>query len=347
MPVTELPASPDDLTADWLSETLGIPVTSSTVEEIHWGTATKVRLRVEYAEAPGPDGPPQALCVKGGFDERLAGFDLASAYQLEGSFYRDLAHDLDARVPRSWFAAVSASQGVVILDDLAAAACIFGEPTEPWAPDRVAAGLEVQAAWHGPLWGTAPDRFDWLDVGSTSVRAACGVLLGEEHWNQTFGAPDAPALPDSATDRGRVRRAFERLWELDDSGDHTLAHGDAHIGNTYIDAEGQPGFLDWQAVCLAPNLYDVAYFIGGALSIADRREHERALLQEYLAALAAAGGPSIGWDEAWRSYVHHTLHGFLWAVTPPVMQSPERIAAMAERHLAAIDDHDVVAELGV
>jgi aminoglycoside/choline kinase family phosphotransferase len=238
-------------------------------------------------------------------------------------------------------------QGVVLLDDLVAGGCSFGEPVQPWSGDRVAAALAVQAGWHGQTWGMAPGGRDWLTVGSSSVRAACAVLLSAEHWQQHFAAEGAPALTDSTQDRDRIRRAFGALWAADDARTPCVAHGDAHIGNAYVDAGGQPGFLDWQGVCLGPWSYDVAYFIGGALSVEDRRTHERALLRVYLDVLAASGGPRIDDEEAWLDYRRHTLHGFLWAVTPAVMQPLERVVAMAERHAIAIEDHDSLAAIGV
>jgi hypothetical protein len=345
---TALPSAPEQITPEWLSLALDCEVADVEIKEIVWGTATKVRLLATYA---GEDcsGPPRALCAKGGFDERLRGYGLGPAYLLEANFFADLAPELDARLPRCWYAGVDPDngQGVVLLDDLVAARCSFGEPTDPWSADRVAAALEVQARWHRQTWGMAPGGRDWLTVGSSSVRAACEVLLSAGHWEQHFAADGAPALPDALRDRGRIKRAFEALWAADDAGPLYVAHGDAHIGNAYVDADGQPGFLDWQAVCLGPWSYDVAYFIGGALAVEDRRTHERALLRGYLDALAASGGPRINDDDAWRDYRQHTLHGFLWAVTPAVMQPLERVVAMAERHAIAIADHDSLAAIGV
>jgi hypothetical protein len=82
--------------------------------------------------------------------------------------------------------------------------------------------------------------------------------------------------------------------------------------------------------------------MGGALTVDDRRASERELLTEYLGALAAAGGPTLQLDVdgVWTEYRRHHLHGFLWAVTPPVMQSPENVAAMTARYVAALEDHD-------
>jgi phosphotransferase family enzyme len=179
------------------------------------------------------------------------------------------------------------------------------------------------------------------------VRSAAEVLLGADHWSATFSNDHAPRIPAEIDDRERILAGFRRLWERDAAGPLALAHGDAHVGNTYIDAAGRPRFLDWQGVCRAPAFYDVAYFIGGALDPDDRRAHEQALVRHYLAALSAGDGPTVTFDDAWLDYRRYTLHGFLWAVTPPVMQPPEKVRAMGERHVTAIADHDSLASLDV
>ncbi len=133
------------------------------------------------------------------------------------------------------------------------------------------------------------------------------------------------------------------MWRRDDAyGTPCVAHADAHVGNTYHDAGGAPRFIDWQSVCLAPAIDDVSYFIGGALSIENRRQSERSLLKHYLDLLAGNGGPRLSFDEAWLGYRAHCIHGFLWVVTPPTMQTPERVAAMAARYVGAMEDHDVL-----
>ena len=46
-------------------------------------------------------------------------------------------------------------------------------------------------------------------------------------------------------------------------------------------------------------------------------------------------------------YQIQKFHGFLWATTGPTQQTPERVAAMTERHVAAIEDLESFTALGV
>jgi hypothetical protein len=344
----ELPTTPEELTAGWFSDALGTDVQEALVEDIIWGTATKVLVNLHYTE-PGPE-LPATVCVKGCFDERLQAMGSAAsdAYRIEARFFGDLAEKLPVALPRAFFTAITphAYQGIVVMEDLRADGGSFGDPCTAFTPDQVAGALEVQARWHAVSSDVAKALAPWLCVGSPAVRAVAKVLLSQSYWDDYYAKPESPTLPQALQDRERILRAFEALWNYEDAAADFLAHGDAHIGNTFIRRDGTVAFLDWQGVCLAPWSYDVAYFITGALGVADRRAHERDLLNHYRSALRAAGGPVIDADECWAAYRRHALHGFLWAVTPPIMQSVERVQAMAERHLAAIEDLDSLSLLG-
>jgi hypothetical protein len=177
------------------------------------------------------------------------------------------------------------------------------------------------------------------------VRNVADVFFTSAYWDAHFGGPDGPPAPDALLDRAAVDKAFRVLWALEDAAPPALSHGDPHIGNTYLDGSGRPAFLDWQGVCIAPPMDDVAYFIAGALTVADRRAHERDLVALYRDAVAASGGPVVDADADWLDYRQHHLHGFLWSLTGPKMQPRERVFAMSERHVAAITDHDTLALL--
>ena len=90
-----------------------------------------------------------------------------------------------------------------------------------------------------------------------------------------------------------------------------MVHGDAHIGNAYVEPDGRVGFVDWQTVAVGPWVHDVNYFLVSALDVPDRRAHERELLGHYLKALASFGVSAPGLDEAWSDYRRATVHGFL------------------------------------
>ena len=333
--------TPEDFTPEWLIERLGTRVASVRIDDIIWGTATKVLVNVEY---DAPTELPSSMCIKGGFDERLVGTGVEGAYVIETNFFRDVAPLVSVPLPRC----LHAADGVLILDDLRRDGTTFGEPTEPWTPDRVAVGLEFLASLHRETWGVTSGPIGKLAIGSDDIRVTCRQLLGEEFWSAHFAPLGAGLDLPEFTDRHRIRAGFEALWAYEDALSVTCVnHGDPHIGNAYVDSTGAVSFLDWQCVCRSSPLFDVAYFLTGSLSVEDRRATERALVAEYLRALGSGDGPMLDPDDVWLDYRRYTLHGFLWAITPTVMQSIERVHAMAERYTASIIDNETFAVLGV
>jgi hypothetical protein len=348
-----LPLKVEEITAEWMSDALSVWTPGVRVEaientEVIWGTATKVLVDVRYA-AGQSHGLPNNLCVKGGFIEDLRAV-MGFAYTAEADFFSQIAPRLNASLPKCRFAKAEPerSQGIIILDNLAAQGAKFGDPLNVWSVDQVAAGLEAQAQWHAQTWGGTSEQYPCLAVGSW-VRVPAEFLFGEAQWARMFGDPaHAARVPAELQNRERIRSAIYEMWRLDDEqGTPCMIHGDPHIGNTYFDASGAPHFLDWQSGSLAPAMDDVSYFMIGALTVEDRRAHERDLLKHYFAALAGHGGPTLTLDDMWLDYRRHCMHGFVWAVVPPEMQTSERAAAMIERYIAAIVDHDALGALGM
>jgi hypothetical protein len=354
-----MPIRVDELTPEWLSSALSvrfprIVVESVDVESVIWGTATKVFLRVGYARRPdGADrpGPSEALCVKGGFQDELR--EVAGVgHRQEAGFYRDIAPHLGVPLPRTWYADLddAANQGLVVFDDLRVDRVEFGRAGMAYSVDEVAAGLELQAIWHGRTWKAAgPGATPWLTVGSPVFRhVMAGMFHQPAHWDRMLGLPQTDSLTGGLRDRERMIAGMHRQWALDDAGVQCLAHGDAHIGNTYrVPGETGPRFLDWQVFSLGSWSVDVSYFLVGSLTVDNRRRHEESLLRHYLEVLAAQGVVAPTFDEAIESYRRHHLHGVMWAFCPPEMQDPDDCAEMARRHVSAAVDHDTMAALEV
>src|SRR5207237_6107614 len=124
----------------------------------------------------------EQVCVKGGFVPELFAM-MAPGYQAEARFYRDIAPSLDAGLPRCWFADLDddSGQGIVVLDDLAAAGSRFCDAREPLTVDQVAAGLRLLAGLHRSD-ATAP----WLS-STPYFRPMVSGLLGPRHWGPTIG----------------------------------------------------------------------------------------------------------------------------------------------------------------
>ena len=356
-----LPRALEQVNADWLTLALagkcpGVTVTSVEVARIIWGTATKILVDLTYTGGHATVGghaarrPPAKLCIKGEFDERvrrtLAAMTMTGT-QVEALFYSDLAPQLGLPLPRHWFAGSETGMGILILDNLVAGNATFGSPTEPWSPEQVANALEILATLHGSTWGRSFEHVEWLPIGPTAIRQANEYLMSAAHWAAHFAQPRVFQMPPGLQDRERCLAGLHAMWRYDDANAHALIHGDAHLGNTCIDAAGQPFFIDWAGPCLSCWAFDVANFMVGALTIEDRRKHERELLRRYLDRLAAHGAPTLDWPQAWDDYRRHILNGIIWPTVPPNMQPLENVRAMGERYTTALLDHDTLGLLGV
>jgi hypothetical protein len=89
---------------------------------------------------------------------------------------------------------------------------------------------------------------------------------------------------------------------------------------------------------------DLGYFLQGALTIEDRRQHERDLLDEYRCALSLPDDEMPTADEIWLRYCASVAHGLaIWIATlsgGDAWQRPEICLAFAQRYSAAFVDLD-------
>lgn len=342
-----LPATPQEITADWLSQVLGHKVKNATiVKEIH-STASKILLELSYENEVKEDEAPTQICIKGGFNQQLIALhpSLMWTYRREAEFYYYVRPIVSMNLPKTWYCSTDTvnGQGLVIMANLAAEGCDFGQPLKPWIVDRVRAGVEQLAALHGRTWGASEEEFPWLvadkAIGGNPLEGMIRSLLSPPAWEMRFVKSAAPPLPEAIANRERMERAFKTMWATENAKFKCVAHGDAHIGNTFIRPDGTPGFIDWQAPFAGVALQDVAYFITGSLETELRRKHEVELVEHYLQALHKASGPKFTKDDIWTDYRKHVLHGLAWALTAPGMQPDENVFIMTERHAAAALDH--------
>lgn len=131
-------------------------------------------------------------------------------------------------------------------------------------------------------------------------------MMSPESWDSRFADPAVrPPIPETFWgDRERVIKCMETLWATTDEKMVCMVHGDTQVGNTFIDTDGQPGFLDWQCIHVNSAAHDVTYFMTGALTVEERREHERMLYDFYLNELHRAGGPKFEIEDVWDVSVY-------------------------------------------
>jgi hypothetical protein len=346
--MTSLPAHPSDLTPVWLSSALGTEVTG--VEVLHHSFATNQRARIGLTYATPGAGPASLFVKLAPLDEAHRSMVGATGMGLrEVQFYADVAATSGLPVPGCSFAAADEDRFVLLLEDLAARGCAFSDGDWGVDADAAAVALEDLARFHGrfhrdaerdavaPWLRPAPDQAAVRRPGSAGTAGLMRTVLDE----------NADALPPDYIAIGELYvEHHERCNELWHGGPQTLIHGDLHIGNVYLDAR-RVGFIDWGLCRVSTPLRDVSYFLTMSVAIEDRRAHGEDLLRGYLDALHAAGGPDIGFADAWaqhRVQAAYTVIATFLAYTPSYRggDGVPLGADLITRANAALTDLDVV-----
>lgn len=338
----------DVLSPEWLSGALGqwfpgVRVATVTPGPVVSRVSTNARFHVEFEGSPPPGLAPD-LCVKGYFTDWSPTAALSrSAGEPEALFYRDLALASGVRTLRCFYADVDPEthHGVVITEDVATAGATFLDALSDYSPDQTAASLEQYAVLHGRTWQSDDLEQSWLSPRVASTLKVRG--LKEIRGN--FEGPIGSRVPEEVRDPERLVDSIHRLAGVTAGAKpRCLLHGDAHVGNLYLDASGQPCLVDWQLVQAGPWYLDVGYHLACTMGVDDRRRTERDLLALYLERLEAHGGEAPTWDEAWRSIRMGILYGFfLWSITLKV--APPITTVMLERLGTAVADHDAYASV--
>lgn len=314
---------------------------SVTLDKIIPGTATKVFISVTYQDQRPSGDWPSRMCVKGGLEPNLIEKMpwIAMIYKRECDFYNFVAPKLDnMELPRSWWAGHNSTQGIVILDDLATQGCDFGNSAETWPLYRVLDGVNQLAALHAKTWHAETCEYPWLTSDYDQA-----ILTIMDTYDAVVKGPDRPIIHEYLKDQERITKVLKKHYTSRNPSFRCLLHGDSHTGNTYL-LDGVPRFLDWQMIHIGSAFHDLAYFIGAALSIQDRRAHEWDIVEHYLRVLEKFGVEplSVSDVEVKNEYKKSFLAGIGWIMCPYEMQSRECVHPMAMRYAAAIDDHKVL-----
>lgn len=349
---TLVPTDLSDVTATWVQEALAAACPGGTVDalemaDVSFGSACRARLLLTG------DGVPAQLLLKASFTQGLGDDDLArqwlqvmAALNLaELRFYAEHADALGSRAPRCYWSGESDGVTVLLLEDLSLRQASFGRFDEPRTPEAQAGVLDALARLHAAQWDAGGLRTNPIPDGMVEGGMLQG-LLSEPNWQQQEIRSRWARVPASLNNRDTVADAITRLWASRRSGPQVLLHGDPHIANTFADAEGA-GLLDFQLFTSGHWASDVVYATASALTIEDRRAHERDLLAGYLQALTKYGAAAPTWDEAWLAYRRFSLWGFVVLLTPGEgVQSEEYNTVVGERHAVAAVDLGALDALG-
>lgn len=349
-----LPVAIEEITPQWLTAALsaqapGLEVRGCEVVRMIRATCTKIWLRLDLNAAGRAAGLPDVVVLKGGFEphSRAMGY----MHEKEARAYRDLFPNLPLRTPACWFADYDAerAQGVVIMEDLNARGVTFCDPLEPQSHEVVARRLRALAAYHAASFAS-PDlgpggRWDWVEHFPALQQGYFEHQLEPAAWARCMASPRGAAASVVFHDLGWMRQALARIAAVSASLPQAVIHGDTHLGNLYVEADGTPGFFDSLAGRAAPML-EVAYHLVCALDPADRRRWEGPLVQHYLGALREAGVEAPPFEAAMRQYAVFLAYAYsIFAINDSVFQPEAVNTAYVARISAAMLDNDTRAQL--
>ena len=298
--MTAIPAAPEEVTPQWLTDVLGAEVVAADVTPIGTGqTGATYRVAVTYG---GTTDLPATFVVKLPAQDEAVRARVALSYRSEHTFYTQLADTLEVPLPRCSHCAMTGDgdQFVLLLGDMAPAeqADQIRGCTE--AEARLA--VTALAGLHGPRWcdpawltlaGTVmpkPDEATARGLGDITVLAAQTTL-------------DKIGARMSAADRDTVLEAAGLVgdWLLTAPERFSLLHGDYRADNLLFDPQRtRVTVVDWQTMAVGLPARDLSYFVATSLPPDDRADHERELVGLYHRALTGyvdGYEPESCWDD--------------------------------------------------
>jgi aminoglycoside phosphotransferase (APT) family kinase protein len=129
----------------------------------------------------------------------------------------------------------------------------------------------------------------------------------------------------------------------------TILHGDYRLGRLAFDPswgdfdEPLVSVVDWRMATIGLPTRDLAFLLGTAMPVQDRRIHERDLVEHYHRALVAHGVADYSVEQCWDDYRYSALQGpfvtvLCGAMAPRSEFRDETSLLMISRSLDAVRD---------
>jgi Ecdysteroid kinase-like family len=357
---TDIPDHIDDVDTVWLAEILhsGGHLTSGDIasisaERVGVGIgilADLARVEIVYADA-NPEAPASVVVkLQSHVPENRAMAMAFSFYERELQFYERVAPGLPGRTPAIYGMQKSPEQErfAIVMEDLSHLG--MSDQVVGLDLERTRSVIDWMATLHAEFWNDVDtEALSFMPYGNDEITLKVAELYehGWEPFLQIFGEH----LPEGGKDLGSIiRENFTWLLHQVMAGPITVAHTDFRLDNIFFDENDDVIPIDWQVSVRTRGTYDLAYFLGGSLTIENRRAHEQELVQRYVDKLAELGVVDYSLAEAWSDY---RLCHMVCTVVPVngVMidlgneRGVELINVLAARHFTAALDLDSAALL--
>jgi len=297
---------PEEITAEWLAAVLGEgELELLATERIGTGQMSQSH-RVSF-RGTGGEGSVVVKLASDDATSRATGVGMG-AYYREVAFYENLAARIGGPLAACHLAVYDAAEGwfTLVLEDKRAA--VVGDQIAGASIAQARSAVRALARLHAPVLGDlALGTADYLNQPNPLDQALLGRLIGP--FLERYGDRVAP-------EHAELCRRFVvsiDAWAADRRPPLGLIHGDYRLDNLLFEGEDCTA-VDWQTVAWGPALVDASYFIGGCLSVTDRRAHERELLGLYHSQLIEQGVKGLGFEQCWEEYRRACFQGLLMAI---------------------------------
>jgi hypothetical protein len=341
------PISPEELTEEVLSESLGKEVNSFSYTRIGSDRGMLgVVLLLDISYSDGSTENTNLVCKfpalrEGSMENNRRG----NNNERELRFYDELSHITPIRTPKfhsGWYDPDTEHfmliQQAIDVDENV-------DQIKGISVEQAMLVLDEVASLHAKWW-EHPDlnKFDWLPkpnqreknlsfIASTGWEPLCEMLKGELTEQEiSFG--------------NKITQRVGEMLDVLSSYPETLIHSDLRADNLLFTREDSKVFIvDWQGTSKGPAGWDLAYFMTSSLSVETRRENEEMLLNHYVNSLKAAG-KNLDPAEALAGYADGILYGLVIACSLPLIsdESEERVKELARvitrRSIDAMKDHN-------
>ena len=308
--MSDFPSQPEQLTAEWLGQSLGYKVNEFIAEPLGEGVGviglvTRVNMKTDQGIKTIIAKFPAAAA------ENRAVADLYSMYEREYLFYTQIAPDVPVHAPACYHAEFNGDNNdfVLLLEDLQG----YRLGDQVLGCDVEEAELIVRAlgAFHRSTW--KPDRFKETGTHNTEAQIQ-GMTTGFE-----MGWPVVKAqFPEIVTEdifhkaniAGGMHTKVGSLVNSICEPPLCIAHGDLRLDNVFF-GENEIALVDFQATCKSAPEHDLAYFVTQSLKTDVRNARDWVAI--YHQELTATG-LEYSLDDCRERYRHCALYFLCYAV---------------------------------
>ena len=260
---TSFPASPEELTSEWLTQELGHHVDEFEVQPFAEGAGIigqVVRVKIQgeppfdslVAKFPSPSEANRAVA---------ATYDM---YGREVAFYQQVAGRVRVRTPKCYFAEIDhATQNFVLLiEDLREFE--IGDQVAGCSLDQARRVISTIARLHASAW--QPDQAYGL-ISHNNPAQVNGMIAGFDMGWPIVLDRFRELVPETGLVAG-AKMATATPWLLREmsASPVCLTHADVRLDNVFFGTQ-EIALVDWQSVCTSAPEQDLAYFLTQSVTL--------------------------------------------------------------------------------